>query len=71
MGVVLINYPRGGQLAMVKWLCNKHHLVYRGGLVFRSSMSKAKKGAAEEPAPLLGRVGTSLKVGIVGLPNVG
>ena len=35
-------------------------------------MSKAKgKSEASGPAPLLGRVGTSLKVGIVGLPNVG
>ena len=35
-------------------------------------MSKKSKGAAAEgPPPLLGRVGTSLKVGIVGLPNVG
>ena len=37
-------------------------------------MSKAKakaKELAEGPPPLLGRVGTSLKCGIVGLPNVG
>lgn len=35
-------------------------------------MSKAKaKEVAEGPTPLLGRVGTSLRVGIVGLPNVG
>ena len=35
-------------------------------------MSKKGKGAAAEgPPPLLGRIGTSLKVGIVGLPNVG
>jgi len=33
-------------------------------------MPPKKKGAAEEK-PLLGRFGTSLKVGIVGLPNVG
>ncbi|XP_045593456.1 obg-like ATPase 1 isoform X1 [Procambarus clarkii] len=30
-----------------------------------------KKAAAPEPRPLIGRVGTNLKVGIVGLPNVG
>ncbi|KAG7171090.1 Obg-like ATPase 1-like 2 [Homarus americanus] len=30
-----------------------------------------KKVAAPEPRPLIGRVGTNLKVGIVGLPNVG
>lgn len=30
-----------------------------------------KKEAAAEPKPLIGRVGTNLKVGIVGLPNVG
>lgn len=30
-----------------------------------------KKEAAPEPKPLIGRVGTSLKIGIVGLPNVG
>ena len=30
-----------------------------------------KKATGPEPKPLIGRVGTSLKVGIVGLPNVG
>ncbi|KAK6165556.1 hypothetical protein SNE40_022463 [Patella caerulea] len=30
-----------------------------------------KKKEAEGPPPLIGRVGTSLKIGIVGLPNVG
>ncbi|XP_076041098.1 obg-like ATPase 1 isoform X2 [Oratosquilla oratoria] len=30
-----------------------------------------KKEAPPEPKPLIGRVGTNLKVGIVGLPNVG
>ena len=36
------------------------------------SMSKKKsKEHAEGPPPLLGRIGTSLKCGIVGLPNVG
>ena len=31
----------------------------------------SKKKEVEEEAPLLGRVGTQLQVGIVGLPNVG
>ena len=30
-----------------------------------------KKNAVPEAKPLIGRVGTNLKVGIVGLPNVG
>jgi len=30
-----------------------------------------KKDAVEQPSPLIGRVGTNLKVGIVGVPNVG
>ncbi|XP_049596821.1 obg-like ATPase 1 isoform X1 [Syngnathus scovelli] len=30
-----------------------------------------KKGDAPKPPPLIGRFGTSLKIGIVGLPNVG
>ncbi len=30
-----------------------------------------KKQEAAKPKPLIGRVGTSLKMGIVGLPNVG
>lgn len=34
-------------------------------------MPPKKKGAQEEKTPLLGRFGTSLKIGIVGLPNVG
>lgn len=45
-------------------------------LVVRSKYKEArmppkKKGAEEGPGPLLGRFGTSLKCGIVGLPNVG
>lgn len=32
---------------------------------------KKKSEGAEGPGPLLGRFGTSLKCGIVGLPNVG
>lgn len=30
-----------------------------------------KKGDGPKQAPLIGRFGTSLKIGIVGLPNVG
>ncbi len=30
-----------------------------------------KKGEAPKQPPLIGRFGTSLKIGIVGLPNVG
>jgi len=30
-----------------------------------------KKDVVEQPSPLIGRVGTNLKVGIVGVPNVG
>ena len=39
----------------------------------RTMPPKRKRGASEssEPGPLLGRFGTSLKCGIVGLPNVG
>lgn len=34
-------------------------------------MPPKKKAEANEPPPLIGRVGTNLKCGIVGLPNVG
>ena len=34
-------------------------------------MPPKKKGVQDEVKPMLGRFGTSLKVGIVGLPNVG
>ena len=37
----------------------------------RKKMPPKKKAEAEGPGPLLGRFGTSLKCGIVGLPNVG
>ncbi|KAL5006093.1 hypothetical protein ScPMuIL_017251 [Solemya velum] len=39
----------------------------------RITMPPKKKGdaAANAPPPLIGRVGTNLKIGIVGLPNVG
>jgi len=37
----------------------------------RKKMPPKKRNEAEGPGPLLGRFGTSLKCGIVGLPNVG
>jgi obg-like ATPase 1 len=37
----------------------------------KSMPPKKKSEGAEGPGPLLGRFGTSLKCGIVGLPNVG
>ena len=37
----------------------------------REGVMPPKKKEAEGPGPLLGRFGTSLKCGIVGLPNVG
>ena len=38
---------------------------------YRLTMPPKKKGAEEEKIVLIGRVGTNLKCGIVGLPNVG
>ena len=32
---------------------------------------KKKDDGAGKPPPLIGRVGTNLKIGILGLPNVG
>lgn len=40
-------------------------------LIFYLRTMPPKKDTAPEPKPLIGRVGTNLKVGIVGLPNVG
>ena len=40
-------------------------------LYFCRVIMPPKKDTAPEPKPLIGRVGTNLKVGIVGLPNVG
>ncbi len=55
-------------LTVVKKIPSKSQILFR----FKKSMPPKKKGAeAEGPGPLLGRFGTSLKVGIVGLPNVG
>jgi obg-like ATPase 1 len=34
-------------------------------------MPPKKKAVVEEPPKILGRLGTNLKIGIVGLPNVG
>ena len=38
---------------------------------YRLSMPPKKKGEEEEKMVLIGRMGTNLKCGIVGLPNVG
>lgn len=44
----------------------------KGSLRFVRGMPPKKKGGADAgPGPLLGRFGTSLKCGIIGLPNVG
>ncbi len=40
-------------------------------VVVRAKRMPPKKKEAEAPPALLGRFGTSLKCGIVGLPNVG
>ena len=59
---------------MVQCFFNKISLLTSRFHPIRRKMSKAKakaKELAEGPPPLLGRVGTSLKCGIVGLPNVG
>ena len=56
---------------------SKDHTRVRGSLLLhvrqKRSMPPKKRGASEseDPGPLLGRFGTSLKCGIVGLPNVG
>lgn len=44
------------------------HIVIRGK---KGMPPKKKLEGADGPGPLLGRFGTSLKCGIVGLPNVG
>ena len=47
-------------------------LIVRGKKSSKArKMPPKKKGAGEEKTPLLGRFGTSLKIGIVGIPNVG
>ena len=47
--------------------CPTYHLR----LVSSSSIMSKKKSSEPEPPRLLGRVGSHLKAGIVGLPNVG
>ena len=37
----------------------------------RRQMPPKKKDSDSKPPPLIGRIGTSLKCGIVGVPNVG
>lgn len=46
-------------------------LKYRGFSCSFVLKMPPKKKEEEKPAPLMGRFGTSLKCGIVGLPNVG
>lgn len=54
---------------LVERVCQRLQIVLVRG---RKAMPPKKKGeGAEGPGPLLGRFGTSLKCGIVGLPNVG
>lgn len=43
--------------------------VYIFVLIFQ--MPPKKGGDGIKPLPIIGRFGTSLKIGIVGLPNVG
>jgi len=53
-----------------KYLINL--LISRGKKSIKNrNMPPKKKGTQDEVKPMLGRFGTSLKVGIVGLPNVG
>lgn len=44
-------------------------VVYIFALIFQ--MPPKKGGDGIKPLPIIGRFGTSLKIGIVGLPNVG
>ena len=58
----------GATISVVSCCCSRSVRLL---CVTVSSMSKKKSKVAEGPPPLLGRIGTSLKCGIVGLPNVG
>ena len=68
-----------GGLAVIRRLCAR--LLQGQGSFRRLQLTlvrskkamppKKKSEGAEGPGPLLGRFGTSLKCGIVGLPNVG
>ena len=70
-------FPRGALIGMLILLGATITVVSRCCsrsirlLCVTASMSKKKGKVAEGPPPLLGRIGTSLKCGIVGLPNVG
>ncbi|KAG2459493.1 OLA1 ATPase, partial [Polypterus senegalus] len=63
------------QLACVALSCVSHNAVGGLELVGRAlsclRSMPPKKGDAPKQPPLIGRFGTSLKIGIVGLPNVG
>lgn len=55
---------------MCFWLMGSiKNFVYMYVLTFQ--MPPKKGGDAIKPPPIIGRFGTSLKIGIVGLPNVG
>lgn len=47
------------------------HLIESGYDWFSPQMPPKKGGDGPKQPPLIGRFGTSLKIGIVGLPNVG
>lgn len=55
---------------MCFWLMGSiKNFVYMYVLTFQ--MPPKKGGDGIKPPPIIGRFGTSLKIGIVGLPNVG
>ena len=49
----------------------ENRLILRCFSISFSFKMPPKKKEEEKPTPLMGRFGTSLKCGIVGLPNVG
>ena len=62
------------QWALIRSISRSHVGLGKKGVrvaIAKGKMPPKKKGEAEGPGPLLGRFGTSLKCGIVGLPNVG
>lgn len=59
---------RSRQWALIRTLLSTTPSHYLEG---RGRRMPPKKKEVEGPGPLLGRFGTSLKCGIVGLPNVG
>ena len=83
VGVKFINRIQHGAVFMkifVQFLITRVRLYvfanYSKGLgrfycTRRRGKMPPKKKEEEKPTPLMGRIGTSLKCGIVGLPNVG